>query len=156
MSRPHWEPWEAAGGGLGSRAWPACASGGLCSLLSGPAAGARAGPSPRATDHAREPRRPQCPSWIARTLGSSARHMRQVSGRGRGRSRYQERGSSVHVGVRGQSKASICWEPGLCSAGAASSCERREPVLGVGVGDFAAWPHRAPSFGSWLMGYSRD
>lgn len=123
--------WEAAGGGLGSRAWPACASGGLCSRLSGPAAGARVGPSPPATVHAREPLRPRCLSWIARTLGFSARHMRQVSGRGRGRLGYKEWASSVYVGVGGESKASICWEQGLCSAGAASSCERREPVLGV-------------------------
>lgn len=123
VSRPHCEPWEAAGGGLGSRAWPACASGGRCCHLSGPAAGERAGPLPPATAHARGPHRPRCLSSIARTLGSSARRTRQVCGRDRGRP-LCERGA--HVGVGSEGATCICWEQGPGSAWAGSSWELRE------------------------------
>lgn len=121
-SRPHCWLWEAAGGGLGSRAWPACASGGRCCHLSGPAAGARAGPSPRATAHARGPRRPRCLSSIARTLGSSARHTRQVW-LGPGSAAVQE-GRARGSGRRGCGMHLLGTGPGLSGAG--SSCDRRE------------------------------
>lgn len=140
MSRPHCEPWEAAGGGLGSRAWPACASGGLCSLLSGPAAGARAGPSPRATGHARERRRLQCPSWIARTLGSSARHMRQLFSPGSEMDFcHPALGSSPSCRVTWAGKlpmASSCWV--ACAWCGAEPPMRRLPIPLLTAA--SAWP----------------
>lgn len=137
---PHCELWEAAGGGLGSRAWPACASGGRCCHRSGPAAGARADPSPPATARAWGPRRPRCLSSIARTPGSSARHTRQV---GSGAP-----GPAAVPGVGGEGAACSCRGSSPGSAGPGSAGKRR-------VGGFAAWQHRGASLRVLANGVQR-